>query len=131
VILGDVAMAEDAAQAAWSKALERGHQLRDPNRVRSWLIAVAANEARQLIRHQRRDQSGTPPGRYGIEADPELLDLSAVLERLTPDERRLLALRYSLEMNSTEIAEVLGISPGAVRQRLLRLLTRMKEELSG
>lgn len=54
VICGDQDMAQDAVQAAWPIAWRRLGSLRDPERLRPWLIAVAANEARQILRRQRR-----------------------------------------------------------------------------
>ena len=54
VICGDSEATRDAVQAAWTIAWRRLHTLRDPEQVRPWLIAIAANEARQVIRGRRR-----------------------------------------------------------------------------
>src|SRR5687768_8562855 len=54
VITGDNDVAADAVQLAWATAWRRLHTVRDARQVRPWLIAVAANEARQQIRKQRR-----------------------------------------------------------------------------
>lgn len=54
VIVGDADLAREAAQAAWSVAWRRLRTLREPERVRPWLAAISANEARQLVRRQRR-----------------------------------------------------------------------------
>ena len=55
VVAGDEQLAEDAAQAAWSIAWRKLGSLRDPERLRPWLVSVAANEARKLVqsRHGR------------------------------------------------------------------------------
>ena len=50
---GDQDIADDAVQAAWSIAWQKLDSLRDPDRLKPWLVAVAANEARQLCRRQR------------------------------------------------------------------------------
>ena len=47
VICGDRDMAEDAVQQAWQIAWRKLATIREPNRLRSWLVAVAANETRQ------------------------------------------------------------------------------------
>ena len=47
VIAGDGQLAEDAAQATWAIAWRKLGSLRDPQRLRPWLVSVAANEARQ------------------------------------------------------------------------------------
>src|SRR3990172_6159960 len=50
---GSQDLADDAVQSAWSVAWRKLGSLRDPDRLKSWLIAVAANEARQLCRRRR------------------------------------------------------------------------------
>ena len=52
VACGDRELAEDAVQSAWLVAWKKLHSLRDPDRVRPWLLAVTANEARQLLRRR-------------------------------------------------------------------------------
>ena len=53
-ICGDLDLADEAVQAAWPIAWRKLGTLHDPERLRPWLVAIAANEARQLLRHQRR-----------------------------------------------------------------------------
>lgn len=127
VILGDREMAEDAAQAAWVRAWQKFAQLRDPAKVRSWLVAVAANEARQIVRRRRLSFRDGMVTSYGAEADPAHLDLASALARLSADDRQLLALRYVMGFTSAEIGEELGLSAGAVRHRLMRLIGRLRE----
>jgi RNA polymerase sigma-70 factor, ECF subfamily len=45
VIIGDHALAQDATQSAWVAAWLRLRSVRDPAKVRSWLLSIAANEA--------------------------------------------------------------------------------------
>src|SRR5687768_772571 len=54
VITRDADAANDAVQDAWGICWRELPRLRDPERLRSWLIAVAANQARQILRRQRR-----------------------------------------------------------------------------
>jgi RNA polymerase sigma-70 factor (ECF subfamily) len=128
VILGDRSLAEDAVQNAWAKVWQRLHTLRDPSKVRSWLVAIAANEARQVARRIRRASTASWDG-YGAEADPEQVDLRDALANLSVDDRRLLALRYALDLTSAEVGEVLGLSAGAVRSRVMRIIAGLRAEL--
>jgi RNA polymerase sigma factor (sigma-70 family) len=142
VITGDPDLAEDAVQQAWQTAWRKLRSLREPDRVKSWLIAVAANEARQLIRRTRRrpgvvslERTPDPGGQIlclGADPslDPETLDLATALEHLDPEDRALLAIRYVLGFNSTEIARALGRRPGGIRSRLSRVLARLRRDLS-
>src|SRR6186997_1893258 len=54
VICGDLDLADEAVGAAWPIAWRKLGSLKDPDRLRPWLVSVAANEARQLLRRQRR-----------------------------------------------------------------------------
>jgi RNA polymerase sigma-70 factor (ECF subfamily) len=135
VVTGDRAIAEDAVQAAWAIAWRKLSTLRDPDRVRPWLVSVAANEARQMLRRQHRttvvEIDATPL------ADPapgpsdaiERLDLVNALGRLKPEDRRLLALRYVARLDSDEIGSLVGMSPSGVRGHLSRVVARLRKEL--
>ncbi len=59
-----------------------------------------------------------------------LTDLRNALEGLDPDERALLAMRYVAGFNATELSTVIGLTPSGTRNRLERLLSRLRQELS-
>ena len=100
VICGDANATRDAVQNAWSLAWRRLNSLRDPEQIGPWLIAIAANQAREGIRSDRRRQVLDVSQSLGFHATPdpadtiELVDLQRALANLKPDERRLIALRY-------------------------------------
>jgi RNA polymerase sigma factor (sigma-70 family) len=135
VISGDEGLAEDAAQAAWWIAWRKLSSLRDPDRLKPWLVAVAANEARKLLKREHRH----PVVEIQLEVDPspaidtsreiDHVDLANALGHLKPEDRALVALRYAADLDSTQLAPVLGISPSGVRTRLSRLLDRLRKEL--
>ena len=134
-ITGDRESAADAVQTAWSTAWRRLGTLRDAATVRSWLVAIAANEARQILRRQRTrtivDISTVPEIQGG--GDPaeriSAVDLARALRSLNPDERTLLALRFAGGLDSTDIATQLGMSASGVRSRLSRLIERLRLDL--
>lgn len=137
VICGDQDQAQDAVQAAWPIAWRKLGTLRDPARLRPWLISVAANEARQAMRRQRSARLITeivPDEAAAAIGDPAanagLLDLAAALRQLPPDDRALIALRYVADFDATELGRALGLSPSGVRSRLARILARLRTELS-
>lgn len=136
VICGDLDLVDDSLQQAWSVAWRKLGTVRDPARLRPWLVAVAANETRQLMRRQRRrpevelDAAVVDPSAFDTGVSADHLDLATALRRLRPDERALLALRYVAGLNATEIARNSGGTPGGIRSRLARLLAHLREELS-
>ena len=100
VICGDRDQAQDAVQAAWPKAWQKLGTLRDPERLRPWLVSIAVNEARQAMRSQRRHRLveievadvGTDSGDPG--ARTAGIDLAAALARLSAEDRAIVALRH-------------------------------------
>ncbi len=135
VIAGDGQTAEDAVQATWSIAWRKLGTLRDPERLRPWLVSVAANEARQLLRGRHRRQVAEIRSRPADDpsADPsvlvERLDLVAAFGHLKPEDRSLLAMRYVAGLDAAEVGALLGMSASGVRGRLSRLLARLRKEL--
>jgi RNA polymerase sigma factor (sigma-70 family) len=135
VICGDEGLAEDAAQAAWWIAWRKLGSLRDPDRLRPWLVAVAANEARKLIKREHRhgivELKVEPDPSPGSDPAREIdhVDLANALGHLKPEDRALVAMRYAADLDSSELAPVLGLSPSGVRTRLSRLLDSLRKEL--
>jgi RNA polymerase sigma-70 factor (ECF subfamily) len=135
-VAGDAEIAEDAVQSAWSIAWQKLGSLREPERLRSWLMRVAVNQAKRLLEKRSlrsRLEVSIDASRVPGSVDPatgiDSLDMLAAIGRLAPDERGLLAMRYVAGLDSTEIAAVIGLSPSGTRTRLERLLARLRQEL--
>ncbi len=135
VIAGDGQSAEEAAQATWSIAWCKLGTLRDPGRLRPWLVSVVANEARQLrrARHRRQVAEIRSPPADDPSADPSVrvdrLDLVDAFRNLDPRDRSLLAMRFVAGLDAAEIGAALGMTPSGVRGHLSRLLGRLRKEL--
>jgi RNA polymerase sigma-70 factor (ECF subfamily) len=133
LVCGDLDIAEEAEQSAWGIAYRRLRDLRDPDRLRPWLMSIAANEARQIARSRRRRSvrevavidPARPPDTDGAAA----IDLANAIARLDPRDRVIVGLRFVGGFDSTEIGRVLGMSANAVRVRLHRALERLRMDL--
>jgi RNA polymerase sigma-70 factor (ECF subfamily) len=133
---GDQALAEDAVQSAWSIAWRKLGSVRDPERVKAWLLSVAANEARQACRRERRHMvvqiavSDADP----LDTDPadrsDELDLERALRSLSLPDRTLLALRYEAGLGSSDIGALVHRPAATVRWQLARLRARLRKELT-
>jgi RNA polymerase sigma-70 factor (ECF subfamily) len=136
LICGDLDLADEAVQRTWVVAWKKLAAVRDPGRLRSWLVAVASNEARQVVRTRGRRAvrevdvadheptgSGDPAGRS------DDLDLANALRRLSVDDRQLLAMRFVAGYDSFEIGRMTGRSASGIRARLGRLIVRLRREL--
>jgi RNA polymerase sigma-70 factor (ECF subfamily) len=135
VVSGDTTLAEDAVQAAWSIAWRKLRTLRDPDRLRPWLMSVAANEARQMVRRRHLvsvaeiDVAALPATAPDPSDAIDRLDLVNAISRLKPEDRALLALRYVAELESAEIGPLLGMSASGARGHLSRILGRLRKEI--
>ncbi len=107
-----------------------------------WMRQIARNEALRLLERRRArterelldDEtilSRVPDEGAEEERDGLLLRLQvgSVLERLSVDDRRLLALRYEGDLSQPEVARMLGIPEGTVKVRLHRIRGRLRKEL--
>ncbi|HEY5630273.1 MAG TPA: sigma-70 family RNA polymerase sigma factor [Candidatus Limnocylindrales bacterium] len=135
LVCSDWDTAEDAAGAALWIAWRKLPSLREPERLRPWLMAIAANEARAIARKVRRHQvtelrlAADRPGDPNPEGTIDDVDLGNALGRLRPDDRVFVALRYLADLDSSEIASLTGLSASGVRTRLSRVLDRLREDL--
>jgi RNA polymerase sigma factor (sigma-70 family) len=130
---GDRELAEDAVQSAWLIAWKKLHTLRDPDRIRAWLLSVTVNEARQLVRRHgpvvEIDVESPADPRGDPSSGIERVDLRRALAHLSPDDRALLAMHYAVDLSSDELDAVVGASASAVRMRLSRIVGRLRKEL--
>jgi RNA polymerase sigma-70 factor (ECF subfamily) len=136
VIAGDWDTAQEAVQSAWTIAWRKLPDLRDQERLEPWLVSIAANETRSILRRlHRRTAVEISVGFEGTrEHDPadaiDLLDLRNALNRLAVEDRVLIALRYVAGLDSTEIGRATGASASGVRSRLGRVLLRLRKDLN-
>jgi RNA polymerase sigma-70 factor (ECF subfamily) len=134
--LGSKEASEDATQIIFEKAIAALPRI-DPNSpFRAWLFTIAHNTVIDIARAHRHartlddiaeftifDPAPTPED-MAIELD-ERDRLSALIRQLPDRERRLLDLRIA-GLNDREIADVMGMSHGAVRTAQYRALQKLK-----
>jgi RNA polymerase sigma-70 factor (ECF subfamily) len=133
-LVGDAARAEELCQEVFARAYRARRSLDGVQNVRAWLYRIATNAARDLMR-RRRLLSWLPlfdedPALLVEGPEPSALEAHAVhraLLKLDPDLRVPLVLYSCQELSTQEIADVMGISRDAVKQRLVRARLRFKE----
>jgi RNA polymerase sigma factor (sigma-70 family) len=114
--------AEEIAQAAWAKGWECRGQLRNPSHVAVWVNSIAKN---MLLNHYDRQQrtrsSDTEATRCGHSRIQDALEVGALLRKCKPKDRALLRLHYIEGYTTAEIAQAVGMTPTAIRLRLMRI----------
>jgi RNA polymerase sigma-70 factor (ECF subfamily) len=121
--LGDRDRAHDLAQEALVITLEklRSGEVRDPERIGSFILGVARflshSTDREQERYQPIDSAAVPePVEYDAVRDPLPLDrVARCLESLQDRQRAVIVLTYYAEQATAGIASSLGLSPANVR----------------
>jgi RNA polymerase sigma factor (sigma-70 family) len=118
-MLRDRDAAADCVQDVFVTAATKLVQLREPDRLRSWLYAIARSEALARIRDRKREMpSEELPDMPTAEADlptmaarSELADLIAeCCGGLTERDRLVYELAYRQSLDGPELAEALGVT---------------------
>lgn len=150
-VLGNDADAEDVTQEVFLKALRALSGFRAEAKFSTWLIQIAFNEARMVLRRSRRklyesleEGRETPDGDYiprdladWREIPSEALARQELRQTLTRAiaamktiYREVLILRDMRQMSVRETAELLGVSQEVVKTRLLRARLQLRDALA-
>jgi RNA polymerase sigma-70 factor (ECF subfamily) len=135
----DTAMdiAQETFLRLW-KQWETGEEILNP---RAWLLRVARNLAEDHAKSAFRRNGTHPPQTMNGVCSHDLLPLESlereetfgqlreVLTELSSSDREILTLRYALDYDTNQIAEVLAINITAVHMRLSRARQRLAERL--
>ena len=125
--------AEDAVQEMALKGWRHRSRIRpEVGTVRPWFLAIVANECRMARRGRWWSVL-----RFGEAIDRAIgeqdlaagVDLREAIDRLPYRDRLLLHLYFVLDLPAVEVAQVLGISTGAVKSRLHRVTRRLRPDL--
>ncbi|MDR7069085.1 RNA polymerase sigma factor (sigma-70 family) [Pseudoxanthomonas japonensis] len=142
-ITRDVQASEDIAQEAFLKAWQQLDRLKNSASFLPWLRQITRNLARDWLRAQHgRPMSGQVAEiAIGMAADPgpspderllqteEELVATEIISSLPEDSRETLLLFYREGQSSQQVADLLGLSDAAVRKRLSRARTMVRDEL--
>ena len=132
-MLGDPAEAEDAAQETFIRAYTRIDSYDPSRKFSSWLLAIASHYCIDRLRRRRFalvSWDDLPPWRWLPDTDPQPEEVALqhetqrhvqeLLNRLPPDYKAAVMLRYWYELSYEEIAEALDSTLPAIKSRLFR-----------
>ncbi|GAA4625650.1 SigE family RNA polymerase sigma factor [Actinoallomurus vinaceus] len=141
LIVGDRASAEDVVQDAFTALHGKLDRLTDPDRALPYIRTSVINGCRTVLRRRRlawRVVKTYDPPVWSAESatllGEERREVMAALGELPRRQREAIVLRYYLDLDEAEIAEVMGISRGTVKSttsRAITALTRKLTELGG
>lgn len=144
-LLDDIEEARDAAQEVFLKAFRKAGEVRPQGQVYTWLYRIAVNHClnklrrRRLVRFLRWEDpvegmdtpAFDPPDRAPdpaatLEARRRWLATRRAITKLPAGQRAVLVLARFEGLSYRQIAEVLGITEGAVESRLFRAMRRIE-----
>ncbi|WP_328891261.1 RNA polymerase sigma factor [Streptomyces sp. NBC_00316] len=145
VAFGAGADAEDVVQSAFFKAYQSLGRFREGAAFRPWLLRIVVNETRNTVRSAGRARAVAGREALFQGADPAIPEsadpavaaltserrtlLTAALDELSEEHRRVVTYRYLLEMDEAETAQALGWPRGTVKSRLNRALRKLEKKL--
>ena len=134
--LGDPDDAEDAVSECVLAAWKSIGSLRSAEAFGSWIFRILSYTCAKHIKaiitardNLERIYSEGPSGSADAPASLSV-ELTEALSRLSGEERDVVLLSVIGGLNSNEIADLTGLTPGSVRSKLSRSLAKMREFLS-
>jgi RNA polymerase sigma-70 factor (ECF subfamily) len=135
-VIGDQALAEDAAQDAVERAFGALGQFDEARPFGPWFKRIAVNLAIDHLRRSRRATLGDDFATFRVwtlgnsaDEDVELWAVAEAVARLDMAKRMVIVLRYWLDLPLEEIAGVLGLPVGTVSSRLHRAVAELQSAL--
>ncbi len=139
--IGDKTEAEDMTQQVFLNALQSISSFKWKGiPFSAWLFRIAHNQVVDYLR--KKAKRATVPldeSQVSSNSNPQLvaehrLDIDQLLsatKRLTKAQREVIALRFSGELSTAEVAKVMGKSQGAVKALQHSAIVALRKALSG
>ena len=118
VMLGNDTDAEDAVQETIIKYLQKAPSFENSEHQKAWLITVAKNECRNMLRYRQRHQQISLEYLENISFDASDNGILEALMSLPEKFRLVLILYYVEEYRIEDIAHIIQKTPSAVKMRL-------------
>lgn len=119
---------EDIMQDVLMKLYQSGKPFRDEEHVRAWLIRVAVNRSKDVLRTRKRKSTET------LETDVSQVhqesDLDNAMATLSEEYRLVVYLHYYEGYSVKDIAHIIRISESNVKIRLKRARDKLREFLT-
>jgi RNA polymerase sigma-70 factor (sigma-E family) len=135
-LTGDREQAEDLVQEAFVRVAGRFRHLRVPDAFDAYLRRTIVNLFMSQLRRRKLERAHAARERDVEPAtapdDPALRDeLWRALATLPDRQRAAVVLRYYEDLSERETAQILGVSPGAVNQLVVRAMAALRDHVRG
>lgn len=132
-ILRDTGEAEDVTQETFIAAYQKLHSYDPKYKFSTWLFVIARRRSFNVIRRAKRFVLLGNDSHVDVRLDEHLpadiLDVRRAVENLPTRYREPVEMFYWMGLSQNEIAQILGITTGAVKTRLTRAKDELRKEL--
>ena len=136
LLVRDVTTAEEVVQDSFVAMHGAWRRLHDSEKALSYLRQSVVNRSRSVLRHRLvvdrnapKPSPDPPSAEHGAIALLERSAVVAALRTLPPRQREALVLRYYGDMSEAQIADIMGISRGAVKSHTARAMSALRSIL--
>ena len=119
----------DIVQESACKVITQCKNLKDTEKLFPLLCRIVVNTSLDLLRNQIKEQPAEELPEAAAEDKYEELDLKKALNRLEPENRTIIILRYFEDMKIEDIALVVDENVNTVKTRLYRSLKKLRIQL--
>lgn len=142
----DEELAKDVQQETYLHAFTHIDQLREPEKLESWLRSIAVNQAKNALtkktpllfselsaldlESELPDESPVASPEQELEDRERAALVSEVLSELADGQRLIVGMYYYEQLSVREISQRTGLSRGAVTSQLLRGRRRIEKKLA-
>ena len=136
-VTGSDSASWDIVQETWCGVIKGLRKLDDAGVFGCWVFKILNNKCTDWLRKQQSQARLNSKLRDQVDdnrtprSDNTTDSLEAAIEKLPPDRRILLALRYKEEFDIAQIAQILSIPAGTVKSRLHRTLEQLRQLMGG
>jgi RNA polymerase sigma-70 factor (sigma-E family) len=136
LLLDDLSTSEEVVQDAYVRMHGAWRRIRDPDAAVGYLRTTVVNLARSRMRrrlvaqrHLPKPMPHAPSAEHGALEQLERDQVVRALRSLPARQRECLVLRYYADLSEAQIAETMGISPGAVKSHASRGIATLRARL--
>ena len=143
LLRGDKEQAQDLLQETFVRVIEKAHLFDPERKFSTWLFTIGSNLARNSFRNRGVRM------KFEGQIDREIVDPETILEtvdekidnvilkralyreidKIKPERREILFLRFREGFSIREIHEITGLSEGTVKSRLFYMVRRLASKL--
>ncbi len=141
-MLNNANEAEEAAQEAFIRAYTRLDSYNPEHKFSTWLLSITSNYCIDIIRKRRAillsideplaphpalmSEKSAGPESQLMQNEEQIL-VQSLLEKLEPDYRQAVVLRYWYDLSYEEIADMMSTTVSAIKSRLFRARRQLAE----